>query len=116
MPRKMATLQRTYQFIAIDPGENRYACAKAAIPMLSDDGFIVLDNSEWYANTTALLRGADLIQIDFHDFRPVHHHRTTTSLFVKRNFRPKPLGPIMPLTPIGGRVVDINNWDRPVHD
>ncbi len=111
MPQLMATLQRQFQFISIDPGENRYACAKAAIPLLSDDGLIVLDNSEWYANTAAYLRSADLIQVDFHDFRPVHHYRTTTSLFLKPNFRPKPLGATLPLTPIGGRVVDVNNWD-----
>ena len=113
MPQAMAALNRKFQFISIDPSENRYACAKAAMPLLSDDGFIVLDNSEWYANTAAFLRSANLIQVDFHDFRPVHHYRTTTSLFMRPNFRPKPLGAALPLTPIGGRVVDVNNWDQP---
>lgn len=113
MPQVMTTLQRRFQFISIDPSDNRYACAKVAIPLLSDDGLIVLDNSEWYPNTAALLRGANLIQIDFHDFRPVHHYRTTTSLFLKPNFRPKALGATLPLTPIGGRFVDNNNWDQP---
>lgn len=113
MPRKMAELRQTFQFISIDPGENRFACAKAALPILSDDGLLVLDNSEWYPNTAALLRDAGLIQIDFHDFRPVHHYRTTTSLFLRPNFRPKPLGRSLPLTPIGGRYIEINNWDRP---
>ena len=113
MPQLMSTMKQRFQFISIDPGENRFACAKAAIPLLSDDGFIVLDNSEWYANTAAYLRGANLIQVDFHDFRPAHHYRTTTSLFLTPNFRPKPLGATLPLTPIGGRFVDNNQWDIP---
>jgi len=113
IPQTMASMTRRFHFISIDPGENRYACAMAAIPLLSDDGFIVLDNSEWYANTAALLRSADLIQLDFHDFRAGHHYRTTTSLFIKPSFRPKPLGATMPLTPIGGRVVGLNDWDLP---
>jgi hypothetical protein len=61
------------------------------------------------------LREADLIQIDFHDFRPAHHFRCTTSLFLHREFRPKPNSARLPLVPIGGKdVAATNRWDLPV--
>jgi hypothetical protein len=61
------------------------------------------------------LREADLIQVDFHDFRPGHHFRCTTSLFLHREFRPKPNSSRLPLVPIGGKdVAATNRWDLPI--
>ncbi|MDE1938630.1 MAG: hypothetical protein KGI68_06395 [Alphaproteobacteria bacterium] len=109
----IAALGRGFDAIIIDADANRYSCAKAALKILNSDGFIVLDNADWYPNTTQLMREADLIQIDFHDFRPLRWYRCTTSLFLHRGFRPKPRQGRLPLTPIGGKdISQANDWDR----
>jgi hypothetical protein len=111
----MAALARSFDAIVIDAAANRFQLAKSAIGMLRPGGFIILDNSDWYPNAARLLREADLIQIDFHDFRPAHHFRCTTSLFAHREFRPKPNSARLPLVPIGGKdVAATNQWDLPI--
>jgi hypothetical protein len=111
----MAALARSFDAIVIDAAANRFQLAKSAIGMLRPAGFIILDNSDWYPNAARLLREADLIQIDFHDFRPAHHFRCTTSLFAHREFRPKPNSARLPLVPIGGKdVAATNRWDLPI--
>jgi hypothetical protein len=113
----MAALARSFDAIVIDAAANRFQLAKNAIGMLRPGGFIILDNSDWYPNAARLLREADLIQIDFHDFRPVHHFRCTTSLFAHREFRPKPNSARLPLVPIGGKdVAATNRWDLPIEE
>ena len=90
--------------------------ARSAVKILKPGGFIVLDNSDWYPNAARVLREADLIQVDFHDFRPQHHYRCTTSLFMHHAFRPKPRSPRLPLAPIGGKdVAATNAWDLEGH-
>jgi len=111
----MQGLGRSFDAIVIDAAANRLQLAKAAIGILRPEGFIVLDNSDWYPNAARTLRDADLIQVDFHDFRPLHHFRCTTSLFLHRGFRPKPKSARLPLVPIGGKdAADTNRWDQPV--
>lgn len=112
MPDAIAQLGRSFDIISIDPAENRYACAQVACVLLKPGGLIILDNAEWYPNTTALLRAKDLIQIDFHDFRPLHHYRTVTSLFLHPAFRARPRATQLPQIPVGGRPVDLNGWDQ----
>jgi hypothetical protein len=110
----MLQLGRTFDAIVIDSAANRYQLAQSAIGILRPGGFIILDNSDWYPNAAHALRDADLIQVDFHDFRPLHHYRCTTSIFLHRDFRPKPAGTRLPLAPIGGKdVADTNQWDSP---
>jgi hypothetical protein len=110
----MVQLGRTFDVIVIDAAANRYQLARSAIGILRPGGFAILDNSDWYPNAARALRNADLIQVDFHDFRPLHHFRCTTSLFLHRDFRPKPATARMPLAPIGGKdVADGNEWDSP---
>jgi hypothetical protein len=112
---EMLALGRTFDAIVIDCAASRLECAKAALKILNPGGFIILDNSDWYPNTARLLRDGDLIEIDFHDFRPLHHFRCTTSLFMHRDFRPKPKTGRLPLLPIGGKdMSSTNQWDRPV--
>ena len=91
-----------FDIVVIDPAANRHACARAALPGLKPGGFIVLDNSDWYPNTARLLRQADLIQVDYPDFRPSHYFRATASLFLHRDFRPKP--------PLGPPVASVHRW------
>lgn len=105
---------RKFDAIVIDLAANRYLLAKRAIEILSPGGCVILDNSDWYPNAARILREADLIQVDFHDFRPLHHFRCTTSLFLHREFRPNPKAARLPLVPIGGKdLAGTNDWDKP---
>jgi predicted O-methyltransferase YrrM len=111
LPDRIAAFDRKFGIVVIDPSANRLACARAALPKLEKGGFVILDNSDWYPNTSKLLREADLIEVDFHDFRPCHHFRATASIYMTRDFRPKPKGPRLPLSPIGGKQIALNGWD-----
>lgn len=79
-----------YDLIIID-GVYRLNCAKRAIDNLIQGGIIILDNSDWYPNTSRLLRETGLIQIDFTGLGPINYYTWTTSLFFSRdvNLRPK---------------------------
>jgi predicted O-methyltransferase YrrM len=113
----MLSLNRTFDIVVIDAAANRYQLAKNAITILRTGGFVILDNSDWFPNAAGVLREAGLIQVDFHDFRPLHHYRCTTSLFMHRDFRPKPKTMRLPLVPIGGKdVAATNGWDSPAGD
>jgi hypothetical protein len=109
----MAALGRRFDAVIIDASASRYRAAKAALAILKEGGFILLDNADWYPNTTAMLRGADLIQVDFPDFRPLRWYRCATSLFLHRDFRPRPRYERLPQPLIGGKdIAAKNNWDR----
>jgi predicted O-methyltransferase YrrM len=102
-----------FDVIVIDVSASRYRCAKAALRLLNPGGFILLDNADWYPNTTALLRSADLIQVDFADFRPLRWYRCATSLFLHKDFRARPRYDRLPQPLIGGKnIADSNDWDR----
>ena len=112
LANSVCRLDHSFGGIVIDPNTNRYRCAKAALGRLKPGGFIILDNSEWYPNTTALLRAADLIQVDFLDFRPLRWYRCASSIFLHRDFRAKPRDTRLPLPPIGGKdIAAVNDWD-----
>jgi SAM-dependent methyltransferase len=112
--RDMAGLGRRFDAIVIDAAANRLKLAEQAAALLKPGGFVILDNSDWYPNAAQALRTADLIQVDFHDFRPLHSFRCTSSLFLHPAFRPKPLAGRLPLVPIGGKdVAATNRWDSP---
>lgn len=114
LPEAVGALERRFDGIVIDCAANRFELAKCAVARLNPGGFVLLDNSDWYPNTARLLREADLIQVDFHDFRPRHSYRCTTSLFLHREFRAQPRAGRLPLPPIGGKdVAETNAWDRP---
>lgn len=110
----VAALERRFDGIVIDCAANRLEVARHTVPRLNPGGFVLLDNSDWYPNAARVLREADLIQVDFHDFRPLHSYRCTTSLFLHREFRAQPRAARLPLPPIGGKdVADTNGWDHP---
>jgi hypothetical protein len=109
----MMALGKRFDAIIVDVSASRYRCAKAALNILSPGGFVLLDNADWYPNTTALLRGADLIQVDFPDFRPLRWYRCATSLFLHREFRARPHYERQPQPLIGGKdIAGANEWDR----
>lgn len=109
--QRIRAFERTFDIIIIDADANRYQCARAAVEKLAPSGFAILDNSEWHPNASKVLRDADLIEIDFHDFKPCHFYRTTTSLYLGRQFRPVPKGDRLPALPIGGKKAE-----NSVHD
>jgi precorrin-6B methylase 2 len=112
----VAHLCRKFDVVVIDCAANRLHLTHAVVQILNPGGFVILDNSDWFPNAARALRDADLIQVDFHDFRPLHHYRCTTSLFMDRAFRPKPKLARLPLVPIGGKdVADTNRWDTNQH-
>lgn len=112
--RAIAAQPGPFDLIVLDCAANRYECALPCADQLRPGGAIILDNSDWYPGTAALLRGRDLIQVDFPDFRPQHATRAAASLFLHRDFRPTPLGPALPRPVLGGRDhAAINAWDHP---
>ena len=109
----LRALARPFDAIIIDISASRYACAKAAMPMLKPGGFILLDNADWYPNTTQMLRAGGLIQVDFADFRPLRWYRCVTSLFLHRDFRARPRYGRLPQPVIGGKdIAAFNDWDK----
>lgn len=108
----MRALGRGFDAIIVDASASRYRCAKAALTLLKPGGFILLDNADWYPNTTALLRAADLIQVDFPDFRPLRWYRCASSLFLHKDFRARPRYGALPQPLIGGKdIATANEWD-----
>lgn len=108
----MTAMGRSFDIIVVDAAANRYRCARTALTLLKSGGFIVLDNADWYPNTTAMLRGADMIQVDFHDFRPLRWYRCATSLFLHPQFRARPRYARLPEPLIGGKdIAETNSWD-----
>ena len=89
------------------------AHAQAILPIVSCTGNHAATWSPGVTNTTALLRAADLIQVDFHDFRPMRWYRCATSLFLHKDFRPRPRYGRLPLPLIGGKdIAAVNEWDQ----
>lgn len=89
-----------FDVIVID-GIERFACAQEAVKNLKQDGFIILDNSDWHEKTSEFLRAHDLIEIDMSGFGPINNYTWTTSLFLKRGVDLVPLSTRQPLHAIG---------------
>jgi len=111
LPQRIAALDRSFDIIVIDCAANRARCARASLGKVRSGGFVILDNSDWYPNASRILRESGLIQVDFHDFRPLHHFRCTTTLFMTPDFRPKPAQNRLPTLPIGGKRLENEPWD-----
>lgn len=95
-----------YDIIIID-GKCRAECAQTAIKALNTEGIIILDDSDRanvsieYQSAITTLKQHNLIQIDFFGFCPMNNYTKTTSLFISREFNPKPLQNIQPANGIG---------------
>jgi len=87
--------------VVIIDGSHRYECAVEAIGKLRDDGFIVLDNSDWYEKTSELLRNSDLIEVDMSGFGPINGYTWTTSFYFRRNVKLTPAHDRQPMHGIG---------------
>ncbi|MGC4013464.1 MAG: hypothetical protein QM755_02940 [Luteolibacter sp.] len=87
--------------VIIVDGSHRYECAIEALPKLRDDGFIILDNSDWQDKTSRLLREADLIEVDMSGFGPINGYTWTTSFYFRRNVKLTPRQDCQPARGIG---------------
>jgi len=112
MPARMTAFPQQFDIIVIDPAANRARCARAALPKLAKGGFIIIDNSDWYPNACRIVRDAGFNQVDFHDFRPQHYFRATSSIFFTPEFRAKPRESRLPLPPMAGKVLANDPWDQ----
>lgn len=100
----------TFNVIIID-GNHRHQCALEAIKKLDDDGFIILDNSDWAENISRKLRDSrNLIEVDMTGFGPIGPFTRTTSFFFSRNVKLRALEDKQPAHGIGS-VKWSNVWD-----
>lgn len=91
-----------YEFdVIIIDGSYRPECAAQALTRLKADGFIILDNSDWWPKTSELLRKADLIEVDMSGFGPINDYTTTTSFYFRRNVSLKPAHDRQPIHGVG---------------
>jgi hypothetical protein len=102
-----------FDIIVVDgPGRGftRMKCVRAALQRLRPGGMVILDNSDWVPDTAAVLRQADLLEVDMSGFVPIGSHTQTTSLFFHRECRLQPRTGRQPLPSAGARTL---NWDPP---
>lgn len=99
-PDEILKIDENFDVIIID-GRCRYDCATAAVKKLKNGGIIILDDSDWFPNTTRVLREANLIQVDLSGFAPINLHIHTTSFFLHRDFDFKPIYNEQPQNIIG---------------
>ncbi|MBD2259920.1 class I SAM-dependent methyltransferase [Pseudanabaena sp. FACHB-2040] len=93
-----------FDVIVVD-GAERYRSAQNAISKLSNQGIVILDNSDWYPNTAKFLIENGFIQIDFYGFTPNNSFPHCSSLFFRdpaalskrtRTFKPVIGGKLIP--------------------
>ena len=74
-----------------------------SIQKIKEDGMIIIDNSDWFENSTKFIRDKlDFIQIDFYGFRPSKHNTSVTSIFFSRKSNFKTITKKQPSFAIGG--------------
>lgn len=84
--------------IVVDgPGAARPLCCRRALEHLAPGGVVVLDNSDMWPGSAAILRDAGLIQVDLTGFAPLQPHAHTTSVFFDRAYGFRPRGDRQPL-------------------
>lgn len=112
-PNQINKTDEIFDVIIVDGAGYRFDCAKLALNKLSDDGMIILDNSDWHHNTAALLKKSGLLQIDMTGFKPGEHHTSTTSLFLRRSFDFPTKETRQPSYGMGAKKLHSTEWDRP---
>lgn len=86
---------KKFDIVIID-GKYRHQCAMMVKSMLSENGMVLLDNSDRHPDTAKYLReDMDLIQVDFHGFGPINNYTWTTSLFFARGIKLKKKTPVI---------------------
>lgn len=83
--------------VIIIDGVYREKCAKLVQDHLSDGGIVILDNADWYKETSKYLREKlDLLEVDFHGFGPINNYTWTSSVFFTRSARLQPVNNLQP--------------------
>lgn len=96
-----------FDVIIID-GRWRDLCAKNAIECISNEGIVVLDNSDrvaWddeYKNAIEYIDSLDFIRVDFKGIGAISQYAWVTSIYLSRNMRCKRKKEVSPMLPIGG--------------
>lgn len=89
--------------VIIIDGVHREKCAKLVKDHISELSIVILDNSDWYKETSRYFREElDLIEADFHGFGPINNYTWTTSIFFTRNVRLSPVNNVQPNYSIAG--------------
>ena len=95
------------QDVIIIDGKRRFQCAETALKRLNNGGMIILDDSdrintsEEYKKAVAILRDANLLQVDFYGFCPMNNYTKTTSVFFDRTFDFKSQFDVQPINGLG---------------
>ncbi|UGS35129.1 class I SAM-dependent methyltransferase [Capillimicrobium parvum] len=100
-----------FDVIVVD-GRLRYDSTLAALPHLSPDGLLILDNSERYPRITEMLRDQDLLQVDLVGPGPYNQVAWCTSLFFRRTFAIPARVPFQPQRAPGMRESFVEGDDR----
>jgi hypothetical protein len=87
--------------IVIVDGSHRLDCCAKALGRLKDDGFVILDNSDWYEKSSKVMRDSDLIEVDMSGFSPLNGYTVTTSFYFTRKVKLRPAHDRQPMYGIG---------------
>jgi hypothetical protein len=84
--RSIAETQKKYHIVVVD-GRDRVACALASVDSLTEDGVIILDNSDrkTYQVAKDSLKAQGFKRLDFVGMTPIVALETTTSVFYRNN-------------------------------
>lgn len=100
--------------VIIIDGKYREKCVKLVKEHISDNGIVILDNSDWFKETSKYLRDElDLLEVDFHGFGPINGYTWTTSIFYKRSARLKPIRNIQPQYSISA--IEKGDYEKFIH-
>lgn len=77
---------KKFDIIIID-GRNRVKCTKASLSALTEDGVLILDNSEreWYSEAKRFMESNGFKRLDFFGIAPIVAIETCTSVFYREN-------------------------------
>jgi len=76
--------EKKYNIIVVD-GRNRVKCTAFAVEYLTEDGVLILDNSErdWYQPAKDLMTSKGYKSIDFRGMLPIVGHESCSTVFYK---------------------------------
>lgn len=101
-PISIDRFDRQFDIIVVD-GAERYKSAKYSINKLTENGIIVVDNTDWYPNTAFMLRNNGFTQLDFYGFSPNNSFPSITSLFYKNDYLLRQRNELHPV--VGGNLI-----------
>ena len=98
-------------FVIIDSACSRYEVATQILNK-GKPAFIVLDNSDWYRNTSNLICSFNYFEVPFWGYKNSQHWESCTSLFIRQNDTVIPKRNNYSPAPLS-RNYSQNSWDYP---